>query len=314
MSPATADGFGAYLATRYAAATARHYAYLVERYVSAVGGEAIARAARYAEVVAYLGAGRERGASSAALAVHLAALKAYYAYLLDVGVREDHPCRRVSLRARRERGVRVDELYTADQLARFYESIPTGGAAGRHAARTRVAVSLVMYQALTTGELVALRVSDVELHGGYVDVAGDGRTQPRRLPLRAQQVLLIDGYVRREREWYAGFRSPELPAARELLLSMRGTRLARASVADAINAGRSAGERLVPSRMRHSVIADLLNRGHDVRIVQAFAGHATPTTTERYEAGGVDALAEAIARCHPLGDVSRDRRQHNYDD
>ena len=36
------DGFGAYLATRYAAATARHYAYLVERYVSAVGGEAVA--------------------------------------------------------------------------------------------------------------------------------------------------------------------------------------------------------------------------------------------------------------------------------
>ena len=183
-----ADGFGAYLAARYTRVTARHYAYLVGRYASAVGGEAVARAAGYADVVGYVGALRERGADSAALGVHLAALKAYYAYLLDAGVREDHPCRRLMLRARRDRGVRVDELYTAGELTRFYESIPSGGAAGRHAVRTRVAVSLVMYQALTTGELAGLRVSDVELHGGYVDVAGDGRTRRRRLPLRAQQV------------------------------------------------------------------------------------------------------------------------------
>ena len=296
----SAAAFAAYLAARYTRATARHYAYLVERYRGEVGAHAAA-SATYAAVVAYLGALRDRGAGPATLAVHLAALKAYYAYLLAAGVRADHPCRSVALRERADRSVSAEVLYTPERLAEFYRTIPEGAAGpGRHAARTRVAVSLLVNQALTAAELVALRVSDVDLRAGRVAVAATARTAARRLPLKAAQVILIDEYVREAREWYAGFRAAGAPAAPELVLSLRGGPLAVASVADAVNVGRAATERLVVGRVRQSAIAALLAAGHDVRVVQAFAGHATPTTTERYRGGGGDALAEAIWRLHPL--------------
>jgi integrase/recombinase XerD len=51
---------------------------------------------------------------------------------------------------------------------------------------------------------------------------------------------------------------------------------------------------------RQSVIANLLKQGHDLRLVQVFAGHKHPSSTERYRQTGVEELKAGIIKYHPL--------------
>ena len=52
--------------------------------------------------------------------------------------------------------------------------------------------------------------------------------------------------------------------------------------------------------IRQSVIAHLLKEGHDLSVVQAFAGHKYPSTTERYRQSEIDTLKAAIENYHPI--------------
>jgi integrase/recombinase XerD len=56
-----------------------------------------------------------------------------------------------------------------------------------------------------------------------------------------------------------------------------------------------------PLSIRQSVIANLLEAGKDIRMVQVFAGHKSPMTTERYQQTGIEELTAAVNRYHPLG-------------
>ena len=66
-----------------------------------------------------------------------------------------------------------------------------------------------------------------------------------------------------------------------------------------VKAGLEPAAWLSPLRIRQSVIAQLLDAGHDVRVVQAFAGHATATATEQYRRTGLEGLAAAVRELHP---------------
>ncbi|MBX9850584.1 MAG: tyrosine-type recombinase/integrase [Cytophagaceae bacterium] len=52
--------------------------------------------------------------------------------------------------------------------------------------------------------------------------------------------------------------------------------------------------------IRQSVVTNLLKAGNDLRIVQVFAGHKYPSTTERYKQTNVEALKMAISIYHPI--------------
>jgi integrase/recombinase XerD len=52
--------------------------------------------------------------------------------------------------------------------------------------------------------------------------------------------------------------------------------------------------------IRQSVITNLLSKGNDLRMVQEFAGHKHPDTTEKYKQTGLKALQNAIEKHHPI--------------
>ncbi|MBC6491378.1 hypothetical protein BC349_10065 [Flavihumibacter stibioxidans] len=53
--------------------------------------------------------------------------------------------------------------------------------------------------------------------------------------------------------------------------------------------------------IRQSVVTNLLKAGHDVSVVQGFAGHRYPGSTVRYRPGEVATLAAAVNKYHPFG-------------
>jgi integrase/recombinase XerD len=67
-----------------------------------------------------------------------------------------------------------------------------------------------------------------------------------------------------------------------------------------INENRDKQNKLIPLKIRQSVIAHLLKTENDLRIVQQFAGHRRTASTEAYKQTGLEELKSAVERLHPL--------------
>ena len=52
--------------------------------------------------------------------------------------------------------------------------------------------------------------------------------------------------------------------------------------------------------IRQSVLTNLLKEGKDLRLVQAFAGHKYPSTTEKYKQTHIEHLKQQVLTYHPL--------------
>ena len=58
--------------------------------------------------------------------------------------------------------------------------------------------------------------------------------------------------------------------------------------------------RMSPLKIRQSVIHHKLSEGHNVRVVQAFAGHRSILSTEAYQTNHIEELKKGINKYHPL--------------
>ncbi len=67
-----------------------------------------------------------------------------------------------------------------------------------------------------------------------------------------------------------------------------------------INQHQDQQNKLIPLKIRQSVIAHLLKENNDIRIVQEFAGHRRTASTEAYKQTGLEELKSAIDKLHPL--------------
>ncbi len=278
-----------YLRRNYRDSVVRSYGNAVEQYLREILD---AETATYTEILDYVDGLRRRGLHAKTLRNHLSAIKVYYDWRQRSGRREDHPCARLRLRDPVDRRVRLDGLYAAGELAAWLAANPER--------RRRVAAGLLVHQGLMSAEAVRLDVGDVDLHAGTVSVTGGGKTASRELALKASQVLELDAYIKGERRQLHKLAARGERSER-LLLTAAGRPLATAGLSALVNAGFGRGDRLLPLRVRQSVIAELLAAGHDVRVVQAFAGHRTATATEGYRRSGLEELAAAVRALHPRG-------------
>ena len=270
-----------YLKINYRASVARSYGNHIEQFRAAM---VEVESANYSDVLSYIELLRMRGLHAKSLRNHLSAIKVFFDWLQTSGQREDHPCARLVLRDPVDRRLQLDGLYTSEQMSRWLD-------ANRDRKR-RVAAGLLVHQALMSGEAVRVQVADVDLLAGTIYVTGGGKTASRTLSLKASQVLELKDYLTKDRKG---------AKTKALLLTKTGLAVGAASLNKLVNAGIKEAEKLTPLRVRQSVIAGLLEAGHDVRIVQAFAGHKTATATEQYRVSGLKELAEAVRKLHPRG-------------
>jgi integrase/recombinase XerD len=150
---------------------------------------------------------------------------------------------------------------------------------------------------LRVSELTSLRMTDMRLDEGYVQCLGKGSKQ-RIVPLGDEAIQWVARYVRDAR--------PALARRREspwLFLNARdGQRLSRLGFWKLLKEyGRRAGIRshLSPLVIRHSFATHLLDRGADLRAIQAMLGHADLSTTQIYTHVLEARLRQVYDRFHP---------------
>mgnify|MGYP001290626387 CR=1 FL=1 len=281
-----------YLERKYSPATVKVYHFEIEHYLAWMGVE-VAPTATYSQVLQYLDYLRSRYDNPATLTRILATIKQYYQYLIDTGQREDHPCASIRIRDRGRQEVQLQDLLSKAELELLltrkerYELLTL---------RNQVIMSLLVYQALLSGEICRLTLQDVDTKAGTIYIQAGGKTNERTLPLKAEQILLLHRYITEVR--------PQLITAETnaLVITKRGT----AELGEGIHYLVTTFRKLIPNKhlttvtIRQSVIALMLKAGTDLRIVQTFAGHTKPSTTERYRVDHLEELREAVAKYHPL--------------
>jgi integrase/recombinase XerD len=172
-------------------------------------------------------------------------------------------------------------------------------------ARNKALISLLIYQGLTTGELTQLAVNDINLTEGIIRIKGTTLTNSRTIGLKTKQIMLLHRYIQEihPRLLSRNKGNCQLSIANcPLLLTWRGTPENGEGIHYLIGTYKKhfPGRNLNPKTIRQSVIANLLKQGKDVRIVQEYAGHKSPDTTERYKQSRTKELQQAINKYHPL--------------
>jgi integrase/recombinase XerD len=282
-----------YLHDHYTADTAKIYRYEIANYIANYPGAA---GAVYKDVVGYIGALRTRYSKPATLNRILCSIKAYYDFLCYTGERSDNPARSIKLRDPRNRDIQLQDLFSAEEL----ETLLNRPERYRHLEyRNKVLISLLIYQALHPGEMEALRVDDINLTTGSIYIGSTAKTNQRELQLKPGQVLLFYQYIHEVR--------PKLLQANPcdaLLTGLRGKPMKADDIVKHVMRsykGLYPGRQVNAQTIRQSVIANLLKQGHDLSLVQAFAGHKYPSSTERYKQNEIETLRDAVQKYHPFG-------------
>lgn len=236
-------------------------------------------------------------------------VKIYFNYLLETGKRKDHPCSELFLKDKISKEIQVDNLYSPETLEHFFESYqtcPPGRIKRKKQLQTRnkIIISLLIYQALTVKEIADLEVENIDLERCEIFIKGNQAIpskspKSRTLPLQAKQILLLHNYLKKDRKKLLKY-NKENPEETSFILGQYGEKINPHSISKMINENRKEEEKIQPMKIRQSVIANLLKKENDTRIVQVFSGHKRASTTIQYKQTEWEQLQNAVNNYHPI--------------
>jgi integrase/recombinase XerD len=144
--------------------------------------------------------------------------------------------------------------------------------------RDKALIETLYATGLRVSELVALRAPDLNLDEGYLTCVGKGDKE-RIVPLGHDAAEWVRRYMREGRPRLARQKHPLL------FVNARGGPLSRVGFWKILKEyGLKAGitRAISPHVLRHSFATHLLERGADLRMIQAMLGHADLSTTQIY--------------------------------
>ncbi len=160
-------------------------------------------------------------------------------------------------------------------------------AAAERSPRDTAILNLLARAGLRVGEVVRLRLGDVEMNGrsGWVTVKGGKGNKSRRVPLNgeARQALKVwlEARPQGAEDW--------------LFLSRTGKPLSERDVQRMVaEYGRIAGVEATPHALRHTFATRAIEKGVDVATLQALLGHSRLETTGRYLHPTAERMQEAV--------------------
>jgi integrase/recombinase XerD len=236
--------------------------------------------------------------ASSSVARKAAALRRFYAFLHEEGLREDDPSAALPRPGRRRALPKV--LSHAD-IDRLFAAIAERTSAGHplpNDLRLAALIELLYGSGLRASELVALPRNAVHPDRPYLILKGKGAVE-RMVPIsdRARAAVAAwRSHVPTEATWL-------FPGGKKHLTRIRLYQLVKALAAEA----GIPPDRVSPHVLRHAFATHLLGGGADLRAVQAMLGHADIATTEIYTHVEAARLVELVNARHPLVDFRNKR-------
>jgi integrase/recombinase XerC len=216
----------------------------------------------------------------------LAAIRAFFKYLLRLGKVAKNPAELVSTPKKEKRvpfHLTIDEVIALVETPKGAELLPL---------RDRVILETLYSCGIRVSELTGLDLADLDLEEGLVRVMGKGNKE-RIVPLGSYARKAISSY-------FAARGNP--PANAPLLLNARGGRLTSRSVGRIVDKyilKLATVKKISPHTLRHTFATHLLEGGADLRSIQELLGHASLSTTQKYTHVSIDRLMEVYDKAHP---------------
>jgi integrase/recombinase XerD len=232
-----------------------------------------ATSVRPIDVLDYLSFLTERKLAPRSQARRLIALRQLFKFLKSERLSPTDPTEDIDLP---RYGRKLPEFLTVEEVDRLLLAPDRKTARG---ARDAAMLETLYATGLRVSELVKLRLRDVNFDAGYLMAFGKGRKE-RLVPVGESALAALRAYLETARGVFSGARALDALFLTHLGRSM--TRqgfwklLGRYAVVAAIR------KRISPHKLRHSFATHLVERGADLRAVQAMLGHADIGTTEIY--------------------------------
>jgi integrase/recombinase XerD len=227
--------------------------------------------------------------ASSTVARRSAALRRFFGFLVDEGLRHDDPSSALP-RPRFERP--LPRILDEEEVHRMFEAAEDRAASGEAAAvRNLTLLELLYGSGLRASELVSLPRGAVRPGQPFLMVRGKG-SKERLVPIstRAQSAVA---------KWLEYVPSGGLwlfPSGKSHFSRVRLFQIVRAMAADA----GIPPERVSPHVLRHAFATHLLSGGADLRVLQSLLGHADIATTQIYTHVDSARLVELVNARHPL--------------
>lgn len=248
--------------------------------------EAVTRA----DMLEYLAFLARRKLSPRSRARHLAALKGFFRFLEDEKWISADPTADLDTP---KHARKLPVFLSLDEVEALLSAPDTRTDAG---IRDKAMLEVLYATGLRVSELLHLRLNDINLTDGYLLTLGKGRKE-RVVPLGSKAVDSV-------RTWLLGPRANVLGERESvaLFVSPRGKAMTRMGFWKLMRRhARNAGIEwaLSPHKLRHSFATHLLERGADLRAVQAMLGHADLSTTQIYTHVDAKRLRNLYDEKHP---------------
>jgi len=157
-------------------------------------------------------------------------------------------------------------------------------------------LELAYASGLRRSELCGLRLEQLHLDAGFINVIGKGNKE-RVVPVGSKAVAALNRYLSAGRPKLVKPRSPA-----NVFLTRRGTAFASFTLwAHIKRRVRRSGitRSITPHMLRHSFATHLLEHGADLRVIQELLGHSSISTTEVYTHVTGSRLRDIHRKFHP---------------
>ena len=230
--------------------------------------------------------------AASSLARKCSALRQFYGFLVDEGVREDDPSGSLPKpRTRRP----LPRLLSHEDVERLLALAEAEAESERpDAVRLLCLLELLYGSGLRATELVSLPVSSVPHDAPFLHVTGKGGQQ-RMVPVSTRARKALSRWLTFRRPHASKFLFPSRGASGHLtrvrLFQLLRDLAARADIDPA---------RISPHVLRHAFATHLLEGGADLRVLQMLLGHADIATTQIYTHVDSARLVALVNARHPL--------------
>jgi integrase/recombinase XerD len=239
-------------------------------------------------------AGKWADLAPSTVARKASALRQFYGFLVDEGLREDDPSAALPRPATRRP---LPKILSHTGVEALFARAELEAEGERPAAVRLLAFLELLYgSGLRASELVSLPLAAVPRDAPFLTIIGKGGQQ-RMVPVsgRARQALS---------RWLA-----VRPVEGKFLFPSRGKHLTRVRLFQLLKelAARAGLDpaKLSPHVLRHAFATHLLEGGADLRVLQTLLGHADIATTQIYTHVDAARLVALVNERHPLAERGR---------
>ncbi len=244
------------------------------------------------DILDFLAARKRNGLSSRSLARQIATLRNVYRFLNREKILTTDPTQNIESPRDWKRLPKTLAIAEVERLL----NLPKGTTPS--AVRDDAMIELMYATGLRVSELTALPLQAVNTVAGYVLATGKGSKQ-RIVPMGDMAIQKIKTYLETARA-----KLTKGQASDRIFVNRSGHGLTRQGCWKLLKKYvRRAGMRrsISPHMLRHSFATHLLERGADLRSVQAMLGHADLSTTQIYTQVTRHRLKQIHQRLHPRG-------------